>query len=331
MTDRPGAQESERSLAIHVLHETHAERIAAAVRAAAPGRRVVVAARASDLVWPELEVLFAVYPPRTGYGAAPRLRLVQLLSAGANTLLPAPDLPPGVLVAGLGDELAAETSEYAIAGLLALGRALPTLLERQARRLWKPFASPALAGSTLAVLGLGAVGQRVARVGAALGMRVLGLRRHPRPTPHVEEVVGERALRDLLARADHVVVALPLTPETRGLLDARALGCLRPTALFVNVARGAIVDEAALEAMLRAGRLGGAVLDAFAEEPLPASSGLWDAPNTLVTPHLAGLGLRYVERAAAVLADAEARLERGEPLRHPIDRALGYHADESSG
>ncbi|MBI4951084.1 MAG: D-2-hydroxyacid dehydrogenase [Myxococcales bacterium] len=315
-------------LSIHVLHAEGAERIAAAVRALAPERRVAACARAEELGdgLGDVEVLFATYPPAGSWAGAARLRLVQLLSAGADLLLPAPDLPPGVRVAGLGDSFATETSVHALACLLASCRALPTLCLRQAARQWRPFASPTLAGSTLGVLGLGAVGARVARLGAAFGMHVLGLRREARPTAGVDEVFGPEGLGEILRRADYLVVALPLTPATRGLLDARALALLRPSAVLVNVARGALVDEAALDARLREGRLGGAALDAFAEEPLPPESGLWDAPNTLVTPHVAGLGRRYVERAAAVLVDNVARLERGEPLLHGIDRATGYRA-----
>lgn len=312
---------------IHVYHGA-AERAAAVVRRLEPDRAVVTWTEPEELAGgiAEVEVLFAGVPPRGVFAGAARLRLVQLLGAGADPLLPAPDLPPVVQVAGLGDLFAAETSEYALAAMLAQCRALPTIVTRQAAREWKQFASPTLAGRTVGILGLGAVGRRVARLAAAFGMRVLGLRRDPAPVAGVDEVFGPDGLGELLSRADYVVVALPLTPETRGLLDDAALGRLREGAILVNVARGAIVDEAALARRLREGRLGGAALDVFACEPLPRESPLWDAPNTLVSSHVAGLGRHYVERAAEVLVENVRRLERGEPLLHLIDRARGYRA-----
>ena len=127
-----------------------------------------------------------------------------------------------------------------------------------------------------------------------------------------------------MRESDHLVVLLPLTAETRGSIGARELAWLRPTACLVNLARGGIVDEDALTDALRAGRLAGAAIDVFAEEPLPASSPLWDAPNAILTPHVAGLGPHYMERLTEIFAENLDRLEQGRPLRNEVDRTRGY-------
>jgi phosphoglycerate dehydrogenase-like enzyme len=234
------------------------------------------------------------------------------------------DLPPEVVIASASGLFAAEAAEHAIAGLLALARGLTTHADRQREHAWSPFASRALAGRSLAIVGLGAIGTRVARAAAALGMRPLGVRRTPRPTEHVAEVGGPQDLHRLLGEADHLVVCAPLTAETRGLVDARALACLHRAAWVVNVARGGVVDEPALLEALREGRVGGAFLDVFEEEPLPPTSRWWTAPNVIVTPHVAGLGVRYLETVVLRLLDNVGRLGRGEPPRGAIVRALGY-------
>ncbi len=316
---------------LHVYHARAAPRIEAAVREALPGHDVTAWTRPEELAagLGEVEVLFTATAPGLDWSGATRLRLVQLMGAGADGLLPADGLPAGVQVAGLRGVFAAEASEHAIALLLALARGLPTLVARQAERRWRPFASAPLEGSTLCVVGLGAIGARVARIGAALGMRVVGVRRRPAPVAGVERVRGPDELLDALAEADHAVITLPLTPGTRGLIDADALAALRPTptrptARLVQVGRGGVLDEAALLAALRDGRLGGAALDVFEEEPLPPESPLWDAPNLIVSPHLAGLGLRYLERAVEALADNVRSLDEGRPLRGLVDVGAGY-------
>lgn len=268
----------------------------------------------------EIEVLFASVTPRGIWREAGRLRLIQLMGAGADRLLPAPDLPPGVRIAGARGVFAAEVAEHALALTLALARALPTLVRRQGERAWQPFASRTLAGQTMGILGMGSVGQRVARGAEALGMRVLGLSRRPR----APEIWGPDRLDELLASSNVLVVALPFTPGTSGLLDHRRLRLLPPGAWLVNVGRGGVVDEAALDDALREGHLGGAGLDVFDEEPLPSRSPLWSAPNVLISPHLAGLGVRYVERIIPILLENVRRLEAGEALTHEVDRDAGY-------
>ena len=312
-------------VAIHV-YDARAERIGEAVGRVAGGREVMALSsrEALDAALPEIEVLFAPRPPREGWARAARLRLVQLLGVGADGLLPAPDLPERVAVGCARGEFAAEAAEHAVALVLALCRDLPALVHEQREARFRQRPAPSLAGKTAVLFGVGAIGGRVARALDALGVRVIGVCRRPRPIAHVHEVMGTEQLDAALPRADYLVVTAPLTPATERRLDARALALLPRGARLVCVSRGGIVDETALVAALERGDLAGAALDVFEREPLPEESPLWRAPRLLVTPHVAGLGERYVERCAALLVANVERLERGEPLAGLVDRTLGY-------
>jgi len=297
------------------------------LRDALPGREIVVWQREEELQagLPEAEVLLAFRPPKGVWAAARKLRLIQMMGAGVDALLPAPDLPASVEVANAHGLHGPQMSELALALMLALTKRVPRALEQQRAHLWKMWGMPQLAHKTLGILGLGAIGAAVAEKARAFEMRVIGTQRAPKPVPHVELVVdGASGTERVLRESDYVVVLLPLTPETRGSIGARELGWMKPGAFLVNLARGGIVDETALLERLRSGAIGGAALDVFAEEPLPASHPLWDAPNTIVTPHLAGLEPDYMKRLIELSVDNVQRLERGEPLRNRVDRARGY-------
>ncbi len=276
----------------------------------------------------QAEVLFAICPPRGHFAGAGRLRLIQILSAGPDVVLPAPDLPDRVQLAGLGGEFAAHTSEYVLAMMLAHCRSLPTILSRQRAKDWRAFPCDTLSGKTVGILGLGQVGRRVARLADAFGMHVLGLRNRSDKPAHVAELFNVARLGELLSRSDYVVVALPRTDQTHRLLGAEALRHLRAEATLINVSRGGIVDEEVLDEMLRAGDLGAAALDVFEQEPLADDSPLWDAPNTIISPHLAGHARGYLAKAVEVLVANIGRLERGEKLLHRIDRERGYLASD---
>lgn len=310
---------------IHVYHE-HADAIRDAILALDPARQVVALSTPASLAaaLPEVTVLFAGMPPRTGWSTATGLRLVQLMGAGADGLLPSPDLPAHTVVAGARGVFAAEVSEHAMALVLASCRALPTLFARQRERVWRQFETSTLAGETMCVVGLGEVGRRVARAAAALEMRVIGVRRIPEPVAYVERVVGPDRIGEALRESRWVVIALPLTRETARIIDARALAELPERSVIVNVGRAGVIDEEALAAALASGRIGGAALDVLDDEPLPPESPWWTAPNTIVTPHVAGVGRNYVRRVIEVLLDNVARLDAGEPLARRVDRELGY-------
>ena len=173
---------------------------------------------------------------------------------------------------------------------------------------------PTLAGRTLGILGLGAIGEAVARKARALGMRVIGTRRSGAPTPHADRIYPPSGTDEVLEESDAIVVLLPLTPETQGLLDRQRLSRMREGALLVNLARGGIVEEDALAESLKQGHLGGAALDVFDAEPLPPGNPLWDTPNLLITPHMGGLVGDYLDRALEIFFENLDRLERGAPL-----------------
>lgn len=311
--------------AIHVYHESAVE-IAELIRARDPSRRVVAWPAPDQLAagLPEAQVLFAPLPPREGWARATELELVQLAGAGASHFLPSPDLPARVQVAGLRGLYADEAAEHAILMMLALARDLPSLLEAQRERRWAQRPVGKLAGRTLVVLGTGAIGARVAIRAKSLAMNTVGVCRRGRAVEGFDAIAGPDSLREVLARAEHLVVTLPLTPVTRHLVGASEIACLPRGAFVVHLSRGGVVDEGALRDALERGTLGGAALDVFEDEPLPEDSPWWRAPRTIVTPHLAGLAERYLEGAIEVLLENVERLERGEPLARVIDRDAGY-------
>ena len=198
-------------------------------------------------------------------------------------------------------------------------------MDRQRLREWRDEVSASLAGATLLVVGLGAFGRHVAWLGAAFSLQVLGVRRSVAgAVPGVERVWPAAELDQPLREADWGVLACPLTEETRHLVDARRLAVMRPTARLVNIARGAVVDEAALIQALARGALAGAGLDVFEEEPLPPSSPLWELPNVIVTPHVAGSHPGYTSKVLPIFVDNLDRFLAGRPLRNRVEPGRGY-------
>jgi phosphoglycerate dehydrogenase-like enzyme len=312
-------------LAIHVYHSA-AEAIGALVEAAAPDREVVVLSDRAALAeaLPSIEVLFAPMPPRDGWAQARALRLIQVAGVGVDHFLPAPDLPPEVEVAGARGVFSGEVSEHALMMLLALRHGLPTSLEEQAAKTWRQRQVLKLEGRSLVVLGLGAIGRRIVRLAATVGMHVRGVSRGARMVEGLDAVHPRGELDVALRGADALVVCVPRTSETLGAIDADALGSMAEGALVVDVSRGGVVVAGALLDALASGRVAGAALDVFETEPLPPDSPFWTTPGVIVTPHVAGYGERYIERAIDVLVDNVARLERGDPLTNVVDRDAGY-------
>ena len=314
---------------IHIYHGISrelSEALARPLRARLPDREVVVWTREEELRAGigEVEALLAYRPPRGLWAGATRLRLFQMMGAGVDALLPAPDLPRSVRIANARGIHGPQMSEFALAMVLALAKHVPRAFEQSRERIWKQYPVDTIEGKTLGILGLGAIGSAVAEKASALGMRVVGTQREPKPTPHVAEVVGPEQTERVLRESDFVVVLLPLTPETRGSLGAQELASIRPSARLVNLARGGIVDEDALAEALHAGRLAGAAIDVFAEEPLPPLSPLWSAPNAILTPHVSGLGPGYMDRLTEIFVENLERIESERPLHNEVDRARGY-------
>lgn len=222
-------------------------------------------------------------------------------------------------------------AEHAIALLLALRRQLPEADAHRRERVWAQEALaarpvPRLSATTVLVVGVGAIGGRVAQVARVLGMRVIGVgrQRDVVRSPDFEQVITLQEMPTWLPRVDVVILALPHTTETGQVLDATALGLLKPSALVINVARGSLVDEAALAEALQAGRLGGAGLDVFAQEPLPETSPLWSTPRTVLTPHTGACDGDYWTPAVDFFLENWTRFVGGRPLENVVDPAAGY-------
>jgi phosphoglycerate dehydrogenase-like enzyme len=271
------------------------------------------------------------YPPAL-FEAARDLRWIHSASAGVEANLFPALVASNVVLTNSAGLHAVSIPEHVLATMLALARNFAVAMRLQRERKWDRFAVISgsggireLDGSNLAILGAGAIGRALARKTAALGMHVRILRQRPeRPVPGAEQVLAPEALHSLLGWADFVVLAVPLTAQTRRLIGAAELRAMRSDAFLINIARGDVVDEAALVAALRAGAIAGAGLDVFSAEPLPADSALWELPNALLTPHVSGYTPGYFEKMLTIFRDNLGRFMAGKPLRNVVDKRLGY-------
>ncbi len=214
-------------------------------------------------------------------------------------------------------------ADYVIAAVLAMNLGFPRFAAQQRDRVWQAHALPPLRGRTLAVVGFGRIGQGVGTRARALGMRVVGLRVTPEASPAADDVRSIERLHETLGEADFVALTLPLTARSRGMIDAAAIAAFKPGAFLINVARGGIVDEAALLAALDREKIAAAYLDVFATEPLPADSPFWGKDNVVVTPHT-GDRENWQQAAIDLFCDNLARWNAGQPLLNVTDPNRGY-------
>jgi phosphoglycerate dehydrogenase-like enzyme len=257
--------------------------------------------------------------------AAPRLRWLHTPSAGVDHLLIPEVVERDITLTNSAGVHAIPIAEFVLALLLSHAKHLAAFQAAQAERRWERNVHPfELFERTLLIIGIGGIGQAIAERAASFGMRILGSRRTPRPMPGVERVVGEHAWRDLLPEAEYIVLATPLTPATRSMIDAAAFAAMRPEAYLINIARGAIIDEPALITALQNGQIAGAALDTFEQEPLPPDSPLWSLPNVTITPHATAHSPRMRERQIALFIENVRRLRNGEPLLNVVDKTAGY-------
>jgi phosphoglycerate dehydrogenase-like enzyme len=271
------------------------------------------------------EVLVAYrFPHREVAGKAPRLRWIHEIGAGIDHLLPLDWLPSRVILTNSSGVHAPKAGEFVACALLALNNLLPRHVTSQRAHRWDQAFNDPITGKTLAVIGVGTMGGEGARRAKQLGLRVLGIRRSGKPERHVDRMYRPDRLREVLPRADFVLVTAPLTDETRGLLGRKELDLLKPGAGLINMGRAGVVDYDALAEKLGRGELGGAILDVFDPEPLPESSPLWDCPNLIITPHVSSDALNYSERMLAIFAGNFRRFVAGRPLRNRISPATQY-------
>ncbi|HEY4252470.1 MAG TPA: D-2-hydroxyacid dehydrogenase [Roseomonas sp.] len=253
--------------------------------------------------------------------AAKRLKFIQSISAGVDQYDPAVLRAHGIRLASAAGGNANAVSEHAISLILAISRRLPEARDNQAKKFWRGMQGDfwkredELGGKTLAVVGLGRIGGRLARLARAFGMHVIGLKRDPSTGAEgADEVHAIAKLHEVLPRADYVALCCPLTPETQGLIGTAELALMKPSAHLVNVARGKVVKEAELIAALNAGTIKSAALDCVEEEPLPEASPLWTMPNVFITPHTGGETCAYEDNVLDFLMENLGRLQRGEDL-----------------
>jgi phosphoglycerate dehydrogenase-like enzyme len=303
----------------------HADRrYAELVRVPKRGVSVHIAATPSEAAGAiaDAEILYAwKFPPQL-YAKAGRLKWLQVMGAGVDWAL-VPELPPHVQITRAPGVFGPWMAEYVVAWCLWVTQRMKPYRDAQRQRRWDDHVLPdRLGGKTLTIVGLGDIGRDIARAARGLGMRVLGVSRRGRAVREATKMYPVAALARALREADFVVLLLPLTPETRGIIGADALSAMKSTAWLINIARGAVVDEGALMEAIEQRRIAGAVLDVFDREPLPPSHPLWKMDNVVVTPHISGPST--ADALTPVFNDNLARYLASRPLRHVVDRRRGY-------
>jgi phosphoglycerate dehydrogenase-like enzyme len=323
------------------------------IRAAAPGARIVTVSTEglADGPLDDVEVLLRGWLAADAFdrllARAPRLAWVHSASAGVERVLTPAGRARGLVITNARGVFSRPIAEYVLMMILAISRRLPQLLELQRERTWQPLEGAELRDITVGIVGLGSIGRSVGSLATAFGCRVIATRRRPeagstvgpaggeapegsagdgRPLGEAvfERVLGPEGLPELLAESDFIVLAAPLTTETENMISAETLALVKPGAWLINVARGRLIDEPALLRALREGPLGGAVLDAFREEPLQPSSPFYDLPNAIVTPHTSWSSGRVLDRSVELFCDNLRRFATGQPLVNVVDPAVGY-------
>ncbi len=256
---------------------------------------------------------------------APQLKWLHATSAGVDGVLPLTWLPRGVAFTNNSGAHGVKAEQYMIMAYNLLNSRMAAIFANQHRRHWQALFSPNIIGKTAVIVGLGDLGEAAARAAKKLGLKVIGVRRSTQKNRYADQVVSYQQLDRVLPLADFVVLAVPLTAETRGLLSAQRIALLKPTAGVVNIGRGPVADYRALEQRLRDGKLGGAILDVVDPEPLPATASLWTTPNLIITPHIScDDGEHYIDISLDLWFENLARFRDGKILKRRINTKLGY-------
>ena len=324
------------------------------IRAAAPGSRLVTISveGLADGPVDDAEVLLRGFLGADAFdrllARTPRLAWVHSATAGVERVLTPASRKRDLVITNARGVFSRPIAEYVLMMILAVSRRLPQLLELQRERTWQPLEGAELGDVTVGIVGMGSIGRAVATLATAFGSRVIATRRRSEvgaaAAPDgerardgsggsgdssgdelvVDRILGPDGLPELLAESDFVVLAAPLTAATEGLIDGPALEAMKPGAWLINVARGRLVDERALLRALREGHIGGAVLDTFRDEPLPASSPFYDLDNVIVTPHTSWSSGRVLDRSVELFCENLRRYAAGQPLLNVVDPAAGY-------
>ena len=287
-----------------------------------------VAAKELDAFLSRGEILYgwARLLPEGLLARAPGLKWIQLMSAGVDEL-PDEIMSSPVAVTNASGLHGVPIGEFVLEIMLMFVKKAPLCFRLKQEKQFQGFRPGLLRGQTVGIVGLGHIGREVARLAKTFGMRVIATRRSAGEgtrARHVDILVPPEGLEVLLKESDFVVLALPLTPETRSLIGEQELYAMKPEACLVNVGRGAVVDETALVRALEENRIAGAGLDVFSTEPLPPESRLWELPNVIFSPHVSGIMPGYLVRATELFCDNLKRYLSGRRLRHRVVKARGY-------
>jgi phosphoglycerate dehydrogenase-like enzyme len=290
-----------------------------------PRRGIVVRAASTPeqaaAIIGEAEILYGWNFPAQALAEARRLRWIQVMGAGVERFL-VPELPLDVILTRAAGIFGPWMAEYTLAWCLWVTQRIEPFRAFQRDRRWVPVDPLRLGGTTLCIVGLGDIGRHIARAARGLGMRVIGVTRGGRPERGVERVYRTAAIATALTRADFVVLTVPLSAATRGLIGESELAAMKPSAWLINIARGPVVDEPALLSSLRGRQIAGAVLDVLDIEPLPADHPFWGLDNVAITPHIAGPSVPA--EITPVFNDNLRRYLAGRPLRYVVDKKRGY-------
>jgi phosphoglycerate dehydrogenase-like enzyme len=277
----------------------------------------------------DAEVAFSGNNPRRVrqlLDATPKLRWYHTVSAGVENMPLSELARRGIVLTNNSGSYDIQIAEHLMAFVFAASRQLHLYRDRQRAREWKDEEHRELRDATIVVYGMGSIGGEIARLASAVGMRVIGVRRRPHALQQagVSRVVPPEDLAEVVGEADYLAIAAPLTAETKGAISREVIARMKPSAWLLNIARGAIVDEAALIEALREKRIAGAGLDVFVTEPLPPESPFWTLENVIMTPHRSGDSPRVEERTLVLFAENLRRYKAGEPLLNRVDYTAGY-------
>jgi D-2-hydroxyacid dehydrogenase (NADP+) len=262
----------------------------------------------------EVDVLLCFSPPMADDlgRKAKKLKWIQALGTGVDNILDLPSLGPEVVVTNIRGIHGAPVSEATIAYMLSLARDLRRSVHAQDKSTWERWPSRLLDGKTVGILGVGLIAEYLAPICKQFGMKTIGISGTPRTTKGFDRMVARDDLIKVVPQLDFLVTLAPLTPETRGIIGEKVFAAMKPAAYLVNVARGGVVDEPTLIAALETGKIAGAALDVFSEEPLPPDNPIWKAKNITIFPHLGGYSHGYEERAMPTIAGNMAKFVAGD-------------------
>jgi phosphoglycerate dehydrogenase-like enzyme len=304
-----------------LIYHPGAETIRAALLSNIPNLSIVIASDDADfrLKLPDAAVVIGQRFDPAPLRNASALEWLHITLAGVDFLAPVKEHLSGVTLTNARGIIADHIANYVIGVMVLMQWNFPELIRNQSNKIWKRWPTKPLAGQVAGIIGLGAIGQEIAKRAVALGLTTIGVRASGNPVPGVTKVFRPEQIEECLRVADFVVLALPSTADTAKLMGEREFNAMKRGAYLINIARGAVVDEIALISALARKLIGGACLDVFAEEPLPRSSPLWTLPNVIITPHSSGLTTDYDERNAALIVGNLRRYHDGEPLLNTVD------------